>query len=89
MLPNIVGPVVVVATLGIGHIILIDAGLSYLGAGVPRPTASLGSIINDGMTSLGQAWWISTFPGIMIVLIVIGCSLIGDGLRDALDPKAP
>jgi peptide/nickel transport system permease protein len=89
MLPNIVGPVVVVATLGIGHIILIEAGLSYLGAGVPRPTASLGSIINDGMTSLGQAWWISTFPGIMIVLIVIGFSLVGDGLRDALDPKAP
>ena len=89
LLPNVIGPVVVAATLGIGHIVLIEAGLSYLGAGVPRPTASLGGIISDGMTSLGQAWWISTFPGLMIVCIVISFSLIGDGLRDAIDPRGP
>ncbi len=89
LLPNVIGQVVVAATLGIGHIILIEAGLSYLGAGVPMPTASLGGIISDGMTSLGQAWWISAFPGMIIVLIVVGFSMIGDGLRDAIDPKAP
>jgi len=89
LLPNVIGPVIVSATLGIGHIILIEAGLSYLGAGVPRPTASLGGIINDGMRSLQDAWWISTFPGVIIVLIVIGFSLVGDGLRDALDPRGP
>jgi peptide/nickel transport system permease protein len=89
LLPNVVGPVVVVATLGIGHIILIEAGLSYLGAGVRPPTASLGGIISDGMSGLNEAWWISTFPGLIIVLIVIGFSLIGDGLRDAIDPRGP
>ncbi len=88
LLPNVAAPVIVAATLGIGHIILIEAGLSYLGAGVPRPTASLGGIINDGMSNLSQAWWISAFPGLVIVLIVIGFSLIGDGLRDAMDPKS-
>jgi peptide/nickel transport system permease protein len=88
LLPNVTAPVIVAATLGIGHIILIEAGLSYLGAGVPMPTASLGGIINDGMSNLGEAWWISAFPGLIIVLIVVGFSLIGDGLRDAMDPKA-
>lgn len=87
LLPNVAAPVIVAATLGIGHIILIEAGLSYLGAGVPKPAASLGGIINDGMFILGQAWWISAFPGLVIVLIVLGFSLMGDGLRDALDPK--
>ena len=89
LLPNVAAPVIVAATLGIGHIILIEAGLSYLGAGVPKPTASLGGIINDGMANLSQAWWISAFPGLVIVLVVIGFSLIGDGLRDALDPRSP
>jgi len=87
LLPNIIAPVVVAATLGVGHIILIEAGLSYLGAGIPRPTASLGGIISDGMNSLDQAWWISTFPGLVILLIVIGFSLVGDGLRNAIDPR--
>jgi len=86
--PNVIGPVIVAATLGIGHMILIEAGLSYLGAGVQRPMASLGRIIEEGSTLLHQAWWISTFPGIVIVLIVIGFSLVGDGLRDAIDPKS-
>lgn len=89
LLPNVVAPVIVAATLGLGHIILIEAGLSYLGAGVPKPIASLGGIISDGMSNLDQAWWISAFPGLVIVLIVIGFSLIGDGLRDAIDPKSP
>ncbi len=88
LLPNIIGPVVVAATLGLGHIILIEAGLSYLGAGVRPPTASLGGIISDGMHLLNQAWWISTFPGLVIVLIVVGFSLMGDGLRNAIDPKS-
>jgi ABC-type dipeptide/oligopeptide/nickel transport system permease subunit len=88
LLPNVAAPVIVAATLGLGHIILIEAGLSYLGAGVPPPTASLGGIISDGMSNLAQAWWISAFPGLVIVLIVIGFSLIGDSLRDAMDPKS-
>ena len=89
LLPNVAAPVIVAATLGIGHIILIEASLSYLGAGVPKPTASLGGIINDGMSALADAWWISAFPGLVIVLIVVGFSLIGDGLRDVMDPKSP
>jgi peptide/nickel transport system permease protein len=87
LLPNVIGPVVVAATLGIGHIIMIEASLSYLGAGVPKPTASLGGIISDGTTILGSAWWISTFPGLMIVFIVVGFSLVGDGLRNAIHPR--
>jgi peptide/nickel transport system permease protein len=89
VLPNIAAPIVVSATLGVGHMILVEAGLSYLGVGVRPPTPSWGNIIRQGQEwILPGAWWISLFPGIAIVITVVAFSLIGDGLRDALDPRA-
>jgi len=87
IVPNVMGPVIVAATLGIGNIILIEAGLSFLGMSVPPPTASWGNIIDGGREYLVQAWWVSTFPGLAIVVTVIAFNLIGDGLRDAFDPR--
>ena len=87
LLPNAAGPVIVAATLMIGDTILLEAALSFLGLGVQPPTASWGSIINQGRDTLLSAWWVSTFPGFAIVLTVVGYNLMGDGLRDALDPK--
>ena len=87
IVPNVMGPVIVAATLGLGNIILIEAGLSFLGMGVPPPTASWGNMIEDGREYLVQAWWAATFPGLAIVVTVVAFNLIGDGLRDALDPR--
>ena len=87
VIPNIMAPVIVYTTLGIGNTILVEAGLSFLGLGVPPPTPSWGSIINEGRDSLLTAWWISTFPGLAIVLTVVAFNLLGDGLRDVLDPR--
>lgn len=87
LLPNAAGPVIVAATLMIGDTILLEAALSFLGLGVQPPTASWGSIINQGRDTLLSAWWISTFPGLAIVFTVVGYNLMGDGLRDAFDPK--
>ena len=87
VLPNTVAPIIVAATLGIGNTILLEAGLSFLGLGVQPPTPSWGNIINDGREALLDAWWIATFPGLAIVLTVISFNLLGDGLRDALDPR--
>ncbi len=89
LLPNVAAPVIVAATLGVGQIVLMEAGLSYLGIGVRDPTATLGHIIQDGYGRLLEAPWISVFPGLVIVLTVIGFSLIGDALRDSLDPRTP
>lgn len=87
LLPNAVGPVIVTAALMIGDTILLETALSFLGLGVQPPTASWGSIINQGRDTLLSAWWISTFPGLAIVITVVGYNLMGDGLRDAFDPK--
>jgi peptide/nickel transport system permease protein len=87
VVPNVMGPVIVAATLGLGNIILIEAGLSFLGMSVPPPTPSWGNMINSGREHLVQAWWVATFPGLAIVMTVIAFNLIGDGLRDALDPR--
>lgn len=89
LLPNVVAPVIVSATLGIGHLILVEAGLSYLGVGVRPPTPSWGRIIAEGQELLAVAPWIATFPGVAIVVTVIAFSLVGDGLQAALDPRAP
>ncbi len=86
ILPNALPPVLVVAALGVGRAILLEAGLSFLGIGVQPPTASWGSMVSDGRNYLLDAWWLSTFPGLAIVLVVIGFNLLGDGLRDRLDP---
>ncbi|RNA64688.1 ABC transporter permease [Prosthecochloris sp. ZM_2] len=87
LVPNTLTPVIVAATLRIGSIILTEAGLSFLGLGVQPPTPSWGNIINEGRDSLLNHWWISTFPGIAILSTVVCFNLIGDGVRDALDPR--
>jgi peptide/nickel transport system permease protein len=87
VIPNVLGPVIVAATLGIGNVIVLEAGLSFLGLGLQPPTPSWGSMVADGRDHLLTAWWISTFPGLAIVLTVVAFNLVGDGLRDALDPR--
>jgi peptide/nickel transport system permease protein len=87
ILPNILTPVIVAATLGIGNTILAEAALSFLGLGVQPPTASWGNMVASGRDSMLDAWWITTFPGLAIVFTVMAFNLVGDGLRDALDPR--
>lgn len=89
LMPNVAAPVIVSATLGIGQMILLEAGLSYLSVGVRPPTPSWGQMIAEGQTAMQAAPWVAVFPGLAIVLTVLGFSLIGDGLRRALDPRAP
>jgi peptide/nickel transport system permease protein len=87
ILPNVVPVIVVAATLRVAYVILVEAGLSYLGVGVPPPTASWGSMVADGRPYLFTAWWVSLFPGLFIFLTVTTYNLVGDGLRDAFDPR--
>lgn len=87
LVPNTLGPVIVAATLGIGETIVLEAGLSFLGIGVQPPTPSWGTMVADGRAELLGAWWISTFAGLAIVFTVLSFNLVGDGLRDALDPR--
>ena len=87
VIPNVLAPVIIAATLGIGNVIVLEAGLSFLGLGLEPPTPSWGSMVADGRDLLLNAWWISTFPGLAIVLTVVAFNLVGDGLRDALDPR--
>ena len=89
VLPNVVSPVVVAATLGIGNVIVLEAGLSYLGIGVRQPAPSWGNIIQDGSDQLAAHWWISFFPGIAIVLTVMAVNVLGDALLRALQPRQP
>ena len=85
--PNIINPLIILATLQVGLVILMEASLSFLGAGIPPPTPSWGSMVNDGRSLVETAWWISTFPGIAIGLVVLSGNFFGDWLRDKLDPK--
>ncbi len=87
ILPNILTPVIVAASLGVGHVILLEAGLSYLGIGVQPPDPSWGSIIQDGSDQIASQWWISFFPGMAIVLTVMAFNVLGDALRGALQPR--
>jgi peptide/nickel transport system permease protein len=87
ILPNVFAPVLVLGTLGLGTAILSVAALSFLGLGAAPPTPEWGILISDGRDALGSAWWISTFPGLAIGVVVLAVNLVGDGLRDALDPK--
>jgi len=86
VLPNILSVAIVVLTINLGYVILLEASLSYLGAGIPPPTASWGAMIAEGQNYIASAWWISIPPGIAIGLTVLGLSLIGDWLRERLDP---
>jgi peptide/nickel transport system permease protein len=87
LLPNALGPVLVVATLGVGSTILTESALSFLGLGVQPPTASWGNMLTEGKEHLTDAWWLVTFPGLAIFITVLGYNLLGQGLRDWLDPR--
>jgi peptide/nickel transport system permease protein len=87
LLPNTAGPLLVAATLGVGDVILLEAGLSFLGLGVPLPTASWGGMIHDAKSVLVAAPWAGIFPGLAIVITVLSANLFGDALRDAVDPR--
>lgn len=87
ILPMSISPVIVQLTLRMGTIILTAAGLGFLGLGAPPPTPEWGAIVSDGRSYLYQQWWISTFPGLAIAVVVLGFNFLGDGIRDILDPK--
>jgi peptide/nickel transport system permease protein len=87
ILPNIIGAVTVVATLEFGLMVLFEAGLSFLGLGVQPPTASWGAMLSTGRNYLATAWWIATFPGLCLFLLVLAINLLGDDLRDRFDPR--
>ena len=87
LLPNVISPVIVSATLAVGNVIALEAGLSYLGIGAKEPTASWGSIFFDGIELFAGNWWVALFPGIAIVVTVLAFNVLGDALRDVLDPR--
>jgi peptide/nickel transport system permease protein len=87
ILPNTIAPIIVLGTLGIAGAIVAAAALSYLGLGAQPPTPEWGALLSEGRNYLRQAWWITTFPGLAIMLAVLSINLLGDGLRDALDPR--
>jgi peptide/nickel transport system permease protein len=87
LVPNAIGPVLVSATLGVGGAILVESALSFLGLGVQPPTPSWGNILMDGKSTLGVAWWLTVFPGIFITLTVLSYNLVGERLRDLLEPR--
>jgi len=87
ILPNALTPVIVAAALGLGNAIMLEAGLSYLGLGVQPPTPSWGNMMASGRDTLVNAPWVAIAPGVALVLVVIACTLLGDALRDQLDPR--
>ena len=87
VLPNVAAPIIVMTTLYVAFAVLTASSLSFLGVGVQPPTPEWGAMTNAGRHILRVGWWVSTFPGLMIMLLVLGVNLIGDGLRDALDPN--
>jgi len=87
ILPNAMAPVVVSAVLGVGIAILIESGLSFLGMGVQPPTPSWGNMLTSGKDNIEIAWWLSLFPGLAILVTVLGYNLLGEGLQDALNPR--
>ncbi len=86
VLPNVISPVIIVAALDLGRMILAESSLSFLGLGIQPPTPSWGSMIADGRSYLFNAWWVSTFPGLFLAATVMVIALLGDAVRDSLDP---
>jgi peptide/nickel transport system permease protein len=86
LLPNLLTPVVVAAALGVGNAILLEAGLSFLGLGVQPPAPSWGNMIAAGRDALMDAPWIAAAPGVALVLVVVGCTLLGDALQERMGP---
>jgi len=87
LVPNALAPILVQATLDVGGIILISAGLSFIGFGAQPPTPEWGLMVSEGRRFLMEQWWIATFPAIAILFLVLGFNLVGDGVRDLLDPR--
>jgi peptide/nickel transport system permease protein len=87
LFPNTLNTLVVLLTLQIGYVIILEASLSFLGAGIPPPTPAWGSMIAEGREFVTSAWWVSMFPGLAILLVVLAFNLLGDWLRDTFDPK--
>ncbi len=88
LLPNSLTPIIVSAVLGVAGAVLLESGLSFLGLGVQAPQASWGNILTDGKEYIQFAWWLSLYPGMAILMTVLGYNLLGEGLRDALDPRS-
>ncbi|MGH2559375.1 MAG: ABC transporter permease [Thermomicrobiales bacterium] len=87
LIPNVLGPILVLATLEMATVIIAEAALSFLGLGVQASQPTWGGMLNDGRALLQQAWWLATFPGVAISILVLSINLFGDGLRDVLDPR--
>ena len=87
LFPNTLNTLIVLTTLQVGYVIIVEASLSFLGAGIPPPTPAWGSMISEGRDFVTSAWWVSFFPGFAILLVVLAFNLLGDWLRDTLDPK--
>ena len=87
ILPNVAASIIVIATLQVGNLILFEASLSFLGVGVPITTPTWGRMVFDGLDYVSTAWWIALFPGVAVMLTVFSTNLVGDWLRDALDPR--
>jgi peptide/nickel transport system permease protein len=87
ILPNVMNTIVVLATLQVGIAIMLDASLSFLGIGIPRPTPTWGLLVSDGRDFIATDWWISFFPGLAILLTVMAANMLGDWLREQLDPR--
>ena len=88
IVPNTIAPLLVAASIAAANAILVEAGLSFLGLGIMPPAPSLGNLIRDGQSYLEQAWWISTLPGVVILLIAISLHFLSDGIRQVLDPRS-
>jgi peptide/nickel transport system permease protein len=88
VLPNMLGPLIVIGTLGMGGTILAEAALSFLGLGIRPPFPSWGSMLSEARDQITTAPWLSVFPGLAIFFTVLGLNLLGDGLRDILDPQS-
>jgi peptide/nickel transport system permease protein len=87
LLPEVLSVILVLATFDVGRIIILESSLSFLGLGVQPPTPSWGSDLRDAAAYVRQAWWIAAFPGLAIMIVVLGVNLVGDVLRDMLDPR--
>ena len=87
ILPNVIAPVIVMSTMSIGFAIITESSLAFIGLGPKPPQATLGTLVADGRSYIATAWWISTLSGLAIMLIVMGFTLLGDGLRDLSDPR--
>jgi peptide/nickel transport system permease protein len=87
ILPNVLPPITVVATFSVARVIIAEASLSFLGLGVPPPAPSWGAMLDEGRNYITTGWWLALFPGLAILLLVLGINLVGDWLRDVLDPR--